>query len=86
MGGSREDMVEMASAMALGITQPLENMQFSMMLGGAVRAFLSNPQDIALSVEPPSPVPLSEIFASAIADPKSLVDVLAVKVEANGQD
>lgn len=83
MGGSTGDMVDMASAMALVMTQPLENLEFSMMLGGAVRAFLANPRNLSIALQPDTPVALTEIFGAAITDPKSLVDRLGVTVEAN---
>lgn len=82
-GGGRGDVIEMASAMALGMTLPLENTEFSLMLGGAVRAFLSQPGNFSISLEPEAPVAVSDIVGAAIMSPAALIRRLGVKVRAN---
>lgn len=79
----RGDVIEMVSAMALGMTLPLENTAFSLMLGGAVRAFLSEPGNISVSLEPEAPVAVSDIVGAAMMSPATLIGRLGVKVRSN---
>lgn len=83
MGGNRQDIIDLASTMATGMTQALDNPGFSAMLGGAIRTFLSKPESFAVRLEPASPVAVMDMVGAALMAPGSLVDRLGLKVVAN---
>lgn len=52
-------------------------------IAAAANAYLDNPGSLTLSVRPSEPLPFPMIMGAGMGDPRSLVDLLNVEVEAN---
>jgi len=69
--------VQMMSSLMLG--KPL----FTSSLVQAIDGFLKNPQSIEITATPPEPVSFAILTATAVAEPRDLLDALFVAVKAN---
>lgn len=64
----------------------VRNAEFKGMVNDAVNAFISDPQNFVISVEPDAPIAFAELEsleAEFDADPFALVDLLNIKIRAN---
>ncbi|MDZ7823681.1 MAG: hypothetical protein U5K75_06315 [Ahrensia sp.] len=66
----------------LGLAQ-LGNPAFAQSTAAAVSAFLDDPKNLRIEAAPAAPVPFASLMAGAMGDPRTLIDILAVKVTAN---
>jgi len=82
MGSSRSDVISMASAMTQFGLGNLQHVEFATKVSQAVGAYLNAPGSIELKATPAQPLPVM-VIAGAAQDPKNLIDVLAVEVNAN---
>ncbi|MEZ5872613.1 MAG: hypothetical protein R3D32_12370 [Nitratireductor sp.] len=83
MGVTREELAQMAPVMAMGMTQALDNPEFSAMVGEALAKFGSNPKSLTITIAPAEPVAFAQIVGTAIAGPPALLGLLGVTVKAN---
>lgn len=65
-----------------GAATQVQNEIFSDMVNDAASRFLENPGELKVMLTPKAPVPLTQILGS-LAAPQTLLDLLAVKIEAN---
>lgn len=80
---SKEDMINQIKAVAPLMVGYLGNAEFAMQATNAINAYLDDPKSLEIAAEPKAPVSFALIAATATADPKKLLDLLAVKVTAN---
>jgi|GEM_PF-5371251 len=82
MGASRQDMVSAAVAgVQFGLAY-LQHADFALKVSEAVGSFLNAPESIEVVATPAQPLPFM-IIAGSAQDPKSLIDMLGVEVNAN---
>ncbi|MCB1449198.1 MAG: hypothetical protein KDJ67_03615 [Nitratireductor sp.] len=83
MGTTREELVQMAPVMAMGMTQALDNPEFSAMVGEALAKFAGDPKSLTITLAPPEPVAFAQIVGTAISGPPALIGLLGVSIKAN---
>ncbi|MBB3949755.1 hypothetical protein [Aureimonas jatrophae] len=80
-GQPREQFVETVKAtVPLGLAY-LQNPTFQAQVGEAVNDFLDNPRSIRLAIEPPAPIPATQILGAAMGAPQTLPQVLNLSVQ-----
>lgn len=82
-GISGEDMANQIKGIAPLMVGYLGHADFAVQATTAINAYLDDPKSLTISAEPKAPVSFALIAATATADPKKLLDLLAVKVTAN---
>jgi len=78
----RSDVISMASAMVQFSLANLQHADFSAKVSQAVGTYLNEPRSIEVVAAPSQPLPFMSLFAAS-QDPKSLIDMLNVEVNAN---
>ncbi|WP_346897731.1 hypothetical protein [uncultured Roseibium sp.] len=64
---------------------PLAGTAFSAELLSALRTFLDNPDELAVTFDPATPVPMAEILGLVMTSPQALPGRLGARAAANGQ-
>ena len=82
-GSTREELVQMAPVMAMGMTQALDNPEFSAMVSEALARFAGDPKSLTITLAPAEPVAFAQIVGTAISGPPALIGLLGVSVKAN---
>lgn len=82
-GISGEDMANQIKGIAPLMVGYLGHADFAVQATTAINAYLDDPKSLTIAAEPKSPVSFALIAATATADPKKLLDLLAVKITAN---
>ena len=80
---SKDDFVAQAKAMVPLMAAATGDADFVVSLSKAVSDYLDNPKNIEISIAPEQPLSILELTAAAQADPKSLIKILKLKVQAN---
>jgi len=76
----REQFVQSLNAMVpMGLAY-LQNPEFQAEVAGAVENFLADPRSIRVAVEPPAPIPATQILGAAMGAPQTLPQVLNLAV------
>ncbi|MEM1045995.1 MAG: hypothetical protein AAGL24_07580 [Pseudomonadota bacterium] len=81
-GVPRSDFVDRTMASLVGPMAALRNQAFQDMIETQLRAFLTNPKNLKLSVAPANPVPIAQIVGMAAIAPQTIPDILGVSIEA----
>ncbi|HWD13686.1 hypothetical protein P8H26_04005 [Pseudochrobactrum sp. sp1633] len=82
-GISSEDMVNQIKGIAPLMVGYLGHADFAMQATTAVNTYFDDPKSLTIAAKPEAPVSFALIAATATADPKKLLDLLAVKLTAN---
>lgn len=82
-GISSEDMVNQIKGIAPLMVGYLGHADFAMQATTAINTYLDDPKSLTIAAKPDAPVSFALIAATATADPKKLIDLLAVKLTAN---
>lgn len=82
-GISKEDMVNQIKGIAPIMVGYLGHADFAMQATTAVNTYFDDPKSLTIAAKPEAPVSFALIAATATADPKKLLDLLAVKLTAN---
>jgi hypothetical protein len=82
-GQPKEALVAQAKGMAPLMLMQLQDPDFSVATTNAISAFLDNPKNLEIKIAPAAPVPVSQIIASGMAAPATLVKQLGLQVVAN---
>lgn len=81
-GVPRSDFVDRTMASLVGPMAALRNQAFQDMIESQLRAFLSDPKNLKLSVAPANPVPIAQIVGMAAIAPQTIPDILGVTIQA----
>ncbi len=82
-GISSEDMVNQIKGIAPLMVGYLGHADFAIQATTALNAYLDDPKSLTIAAKPDAPVSFALIAATATADPKKIIDLLAVKLTAN---
>ena len=82
-GISSEDMVNQIKGIAPLMVGYLGHADFAIQATTALNTYLDDPKSLTIAAKPDAPVSFALIAATATADPKKLIDLLAVKLTAN---
>lgn len=82
-GASPADIANQAKAVVPFMLMQLNNPELVMSATQAVSAFLDDPQNLAITAQPATPMPFALLFAGAMSAPQALPQQLGVKVIAN---
>lgn len=82
-GISGQDMANQIKGIAPLMVGYLGHADFAVQATTAINAYLDDPKSLTIAAEPKAPVSFALIAATATADPKKLLDLLAVKITAN---
>jgi hypothetical protein len=82
-GISSEDMVNQIKGIAPLMVGYLGHADFAVQATTAINTYLDDPKSLTIAAKPDAPVSFALIAATATADPKKLIDLLAVKLTAN---
>ena len=82
-GISKDDMVNQIKGIAPIMVGYLGHADFAMQATTAINTYFDDPKSLTLAAKPQAPVSFALIAATATADPKKLLDLLAVKLTAN---
>ncbi|WP_157014625.1 hypothetical protein [Mesorhizobium xinjiangense] len=82
-GVEPKDIANQAKAILPFALAALQNSNLTTAISEAVNAYLDNPDNLEIGVEPEKPVPFAMIAASAMASPQSLPEQLNLTVKAN---
>jgi hypothetical protein len=83
MGQPKEALIAQAKGMAPIMFMQLQDPEFSATATKALSDFLDNPKSLEIKLAPAAPVPVSQIVASGMAAPATLVKQLGLTVVAN---
>lgn len=82
-GISSEDMVNQIKGIAPLMVGYLGHADFAVQATTALNTYLDDPKSLTIAAKPDAPVSFALIAATATADPKKIIDLLAVKLTAN---
>lgn len=82
-GISSEDMVNQIKGIAPLMVGYLGHADFAIQATTALNTYLDDPKSLTIAAKPDAPVSFALIAATATADPKKIIDLLAVKLTAN---
>ncbi len=82
-GISAEDMVNQIKGIAPIMVGYLGHADFAMQATTAINTYLDDPKSLTITAKPEAPVSFALIAATATADPKKILDLLAIKIVAN---
>lgn len=82
-GTDRAALVQLAKAMMPFAMSGLNMPEFTGMISTAVGQFLENPQDIEITANPASPIPLTTLMETGERQPQALIGAMNVQVKAN---
>ena len=82
-GAQPADVANQAKAMVPFMLMQIGSPELVMSATQAVSAFLDDPQNLAITAEPATPMPFALLFAGAMSAPQALPQQLGVKVIAN---
>lgn len=82
-GISSEDMVNQIKGIAPLMVGYLGHADFAIQATTALNTYLDDPKSLTIAAKPEAPVSFALIAATATADPKKIIDLLAVKLTAN---
>jgi len=82
-GISSEDMVNQIKGIAPLMVGYLGHADFAIQATTALNTYLDDPKSLTIGAKPDAPVSFALIAATATADPKKIIDLLAVKLTAN---
>lgn len=80
---SKEDMVNQIKGIAPLMVGYLGHADFAIQATTAINTYFDDPKSLTLAAKPEAPVSFALIAATATADPKKIIDLLAVKLTAN---
>lgn len=77
------NILSISSAQKLTELQPLLGKALADDLTSAIAAYLRNPKNFQLSIQPEKPIKVQDIIATALTSPEALTNLLEIKVTAN---
>ncbi len=82
-GAKPEDIANQAKGVVPFFTPQLDNPELAQQISTAVNTYMDDPKSIEISAVPAQAMPMSQIAASASANPLALVKTLGISVKAN---